>query len=207
MSKPPVRIPPELEQPRDGVVLPEPLYSREEARDLWEEQQVMRAENLMTKGLRDRRKLMDALQIDDVRTMDRIMRKVHARWEMAGLNRDHARARGEGMARLDMIERALWIKLDETVLEMVAGKAVQVPAADVKEQIVILKTIADVQKQRADLQGLTEKTIERLGQSGSDAAANFARKVGQHEQLAALASRALQMLESQNGKDDKEKAH
>ena len=207
MSKPPVRIPPELEQPRDGVVLPAPLYSRDEARDLWEEQQVMRAENLMTKGLRDRRKLMDALQIDDARTMDRIMRKVHARWEMAGLNRDHARARGEGMARLDMIERALWIKLDETVLEMVAGKAVQVPAADVKEQIVILKTIADVQKQRADLQGLTEKTIERLGQSGSDAAANFARKVGQHEQLAALASRALQMLESQNGKDDKEKAH
>lgn len=202
----PHRVPAEIEQPRGGEVLPPPLYGRDEARELWEEQQVMRAENLMTRGLRDRARLMESLQIDDRRTMDRIIRKVHARWEMAGLNRDHAQARGEGLARLDMVERQLWIKLDASENRVVDGKVVVVPACDTKEAIVILKTIADIQKQRSELQGLTEKTIERLGQAGSGASAAFAQRVGGYEQLAAIASRALQMLEHRHGEGQNEAA-
>ena len=130
-------------------VLPAPIYSREDDPALHDEQQVARCEELMIRGLRRPTELMRALGVRRHETVMRIIRRVYARWEMTGLSHDHARNRGEGLARLDKLEARLWMKMDAT--------GAMTP--DTKECIVILKTILDVQKQRSELLGLTEGAV------------------------------------------------
>ena len=84
---------------------------KSEERPLYEEQQVCRVELLMAKGIRRKRQLMSVLQIKDHRQIDRYIARVLALWEMTGTSREHARHRGEGLNRLDLVESELWSKL------------------------------------------------------------------------------------------------
>jgi hypothetical protein len=171
--------------------LPAPIYSREDEPALYDEQQVVRCEALMIRGIRRPAELKKALGVRRRETVLGYIRRVHARWEMTGLSHDHARNRGAGLARLDLLEERLWTKLD----------APGPLAPDTKESIVIIKTIADVQKQRSELLGLTEKVIERLGSPNSQAVTAFSQRAATHDQLARVAARALEMLESRAGSE------
>jgi hypothetical protein len=168
-------MPPKIEVPA------EPIYgSGPEEHALREEQQVMRVEILMTKGIRNKRQLMLLLDIKDPRQMDRFIKRVHARWEMLGTTQDHARNRGEGLTRLDLIESELWSKLQNQ--------------ADDRVSVGLLGTLLNVQKQRAEMLGLTPKIIERIGTMEADAL-SFNRQAAVHERLSLLASRMMQMIE------------
>lgn len=181
---------PKLVAPEDPALTPktvyvpdEPVYGDDEP-GLRDEQQVARTEILMAKGVRDRRQLMALLNVGDYRTMDRYIKRVYARWEMLGANRDFARHRGEGLARLDMLESELWSRVSNTGDDRVA--------------LVALKTITDVQKQRMDLLGLTPKVVERLTTQGNDNIP-FTKRLATHDMMARVASRMLSLVEERTG--------
>lgn len=171
-------VPPRIDVPV------EPIYGDTGAdRTLFEEQQVSRVEILMTKGIRNKRHLMTLLEIKDVRQIERFIARVHARWEMLGTTQDHARHRGEGLNRLDLIESELWAKLQNQGDDRIA--------------VVILNTLVGVQKQRAEMLGLTPKIIERIGSVDGDGIA-FSRQVSAHERLSMVASRMLTLIEERS---------
>ncbi len=150
---------------------------------LHDEQQVVRVELLMLKGIRNKRHLMEMLQIDDDRAIDRFIKRVHARWEMGGTTREHARHRGEGLNRLDLIESEMWSKLsnlDQKTSPQVA--------------LNYLTAITNVQKQRNELLGLTPKVIAHIG-AGAEADLEFSRRAAVHDRLSHVASRMLHMIE------------
>ena len=101
-------------EPRVNKPPPEPTYPPgPETGVLRDEQQVVRVEMLMTGGVRDKRQLMQYLDVDDPRQMERYIERVHARWVLLGQTNNLARHRGEGLARLDLIEQRLWSTLQQ----------------------------------------------------------------------------------------------
>lgn len=173
--------------PKQVKIPPEPSYEEdvEGERALHDEQQVYRVEALMLKGIRDHRRLMQMLQITDKRKIDRYISRVLARWELQGANNDLARARGEGLARLDMIEAKLWAKIDAKTK---AGE-------DPRISIASLRVLVDLQKQRSELSGLSEKAIERLLTQDASSTLAFTENAATHSKLATLAKRILTMIE------------
>jgi hypothetical protein len=173
-------LPPEIDIPEP------PIYERDgEPGDaqLRDEQQVTRVELLMTKGIRNKRQLMALLDINDGRTMDRYIKRVHARWEMYGTTQEHARHRGEGLNRLDLIESEIWSKL--TNLDQKASPQIALN---------YLSTVLNVQKQRNEMLGLTPKVIAHIG-SGEDGSIVFSREAAQHDRLSMVAQRMMQLIE------------
>jgi hypothetical protein len=173
-------LPPILDVPEP------PTYTDDPGdRALHDEQQVARVEILMMKGIRGKRQLMALLDIKDPRALDRYVKRVLARWELTGSSQDHARHRGEGLSRLDLIESELWSKL-------------QNKDGDGRASIVVLNTLLSVQKQRSELLGLTPKAIERIGQLDRDGI-TFTRQAAVHERLTMLAGRMVKMIEERTG--------
>ncbi|MBN7764104.1 hypothetical protein JYP52_23515 [Nitratireductor aquibiodomus] len=169
----------------DWVDVPEaPTYDRRsgEAQE-YDEQQVARVELMMMKGVRSKRQLMAMLDITDGRAMDRYIRRIHARWEMVGTTQEFARHRGEGLARLDLIESELWSRLSQ--LEQKATP--QAPLG-------YLSAIMRVHELRSELLGLTPKVIAHIGTS-DDGGSDFARRLAQHDRLTQLAARMSAMVE------------
>jgi hypothetical protein len=111
-------------------------------------QLALQAEVLMTKGIRAVSQLQALLGVSDRRRMDRIIRMVHARWEMYGSNTEMRRLRGEGLARLDLIENELWVTLSNT--------------EDERIKQVALRNLLEVTRQRSELHGLSARRIEML---------------------------------------------
>ncbi len=168
-------LPPKITVPDD------PTFVREgDNKELHDEQQVLRVEILMTKGIRNRRQLTTLLDIKDLKTTDRYIARVHARWEMNGTQQDHARSRGEGLNRLDLIESELWSKLQNQ--------------GDARISVSILNTILQVQRQRSEMLGLTPKVIERIGSIEAEGA-TFTRQAIAHDRLTMLAQRMMQLID------------
>jgi hypothetical protein len=180
--------------PKSVSVPAEPIYDREEGgedRALHDEQQVARVELMMLKGIRSRRQLMTLLDVDDARIMDRYIKRVHARWELGGVSQEFARHRGEGLARLDLIESEMWAKLsnlDEKVSPQIS--------------LNYLKALADVARQRADMLGLTPKVIAHIGamDDGTSEVASLNRD--QHRMVSVL-SRIQGMINDRMGQNAK----
>jgi len=166
----------------DSVRVPEaPVYANSGAeKGLYEEQQVARVELLMTKGVRARSQLMALLAITDPRAIDRFIDRVHARWEMTGTTQDHARHRGEGLNRLDLIESELWVRLQNST--------------DQRLNVTVLANLLNVQHMRNEMVGLTAKTIERIGAADGDSIA-FNRSAAAHERLSLVAARVMKLIE------------
>jgi hypothetical protein len=168
-------IPPYVDVPSAPIY--DPRKSEEHA--LYEEQQVWRVELLMTKGIRRKGDLMTMLGIKDYRAMDRYIARVLARWEMTGTTKDHARHRGEGLNRLDLIESELWSGLGN----------IEDPRIRIKTLTAILK----LQVRRAELQGLTPKVIERLGLDTANTV-SFAKAKADHDKVSRIAARMLELI-------------
>lgn len=169
----------------DRVDVPDPpTYDREngEAQE-YDEQQVARVELLMIKGVRSKRQLMALLDIKDGRAMDRYMKRVHARWEMFGTTQDFARHRGEGLARLDLVESEAWSRLSNLDQK-----------SNPQTSINYLNTILKVHEHRAELLGLTPKVIAHIG-TGEDGSNQLTRRVIQQDRLAAVAMRMAEMID------------
>jgi len=164
-----------------------PIYDprKSEERPLYEEQQVWRVEHLMAKGIRGKRQLMTLLDIKDHRQIDRYIARVSARWEMTGTSKDHARHRGEGLNRLDLVESELWSKLGN----------IEDPRIRIKTLTAILK----LQVRRAELQGLTPKVIERLGLDTANTV-SFAKAKADHDKVSRIAARMLELIGERTGK-------
>jgi hypothetical protein len=169
----------------------EPLYNRTEDRALYEEQQVGRVELLMTKGVRGKRALKGMLNMTQAE-VDRYIPRVHARWEMFGASRDHARHRGEGLHRLDMVEQRLWMTIQEK-----PGS----PPIPARELAKITRSILEVQKQRNVLLGLTPKVIERLDMDVGNNL-NFSNSAATHQRMAMMAPRMLEIIEERYGRKE-----
>ena len=173
------------------VTVPEaPNHGTEsfDERNLHDEQQVLRTEILMTKGIRARRQLMVLLEIDNAVVMDRYIKRVHARWEMFGSNQDYARHRGEGLSRLDLIESELWSRLGNIDPKAAPGTSVA-----------FLNALLHVQKQRFEVLGLTPKVIAHIGATTAVQGLEFARQVASHDRLAMIAARMLTMIQERTG--------
>lgn len=123
-----------------SVMMVAPLKPTQEKRALRDEQQVLRLEILMMKGVQAKHQLMELLGIADYRQLDRYIKRVHARWELEGATSDLRRERGEGLQRLDMIESELWTSLSNTGDQRVKQKA--------------LKNLMRLQRLRNDMTGL-----------------------------------------------------
>lgn len=173
----------DLLTPRQVQIPAEPLYGEDDAA-LRDEQQVMRVEILMTKGVRSPQQLMALLGITSKPKMDRFIKRVHARWELGGTSQEFARHRGESFVRLDLIESELWSTASNT--------------EDERVKQVALKNIIDLQAQRQALLGLTPKVIERLTTQGAEGTA-FSRRVQTHERLSLVAQRMLTLIEQRTG--------
>lgn len=177
--------------PKQVAVPALPTYSDEPGeRLLHDEQQVARVEILMTKGVRDRQRLMLLLGVDDKRKMDRYMQRVYARWEVAGATQAFARHRGEGLARLDLIEAEIW----NTMITAEATKDQPGYRPDARVVLVATKNLIDLQNQRMQLLGLTPKVIERLGMTDAAKQMQFAASIGQHDKLSRVAKRMLELM-------------
>jgi hypothetical protein len=170
--------------PRQVKVPAPPVYDESE-RTLRDEQQVARVELLMVKGIRDRRQLMALLEVDDPRQMDRYMARVRSRWELYGSTADFAQHRGEGLARLDLIESELWSRMQNS--------------QDDRLVMAALRNLLEVQRQRADLLGLSPKVIEHMVtvDSGDDIA--FSTRIATHDKLARLLSRMMGLVDERLG--------
>jgi hypothetical protein len=164
-----------------------PIYDprKSEERPLYEEQQVWRVEHLMAKGIRGKRQLMTLLDIKDHRQIDRYIARVSARWEMTGTSKDHARHRGEGLNRLDLVESELWSKLGNI--------------EDPRIRIKTLKAILDVHDRRVELQGLTPKVIERIGLDKASTV-DFSKSKVSHDKVSRIAARMLELIGERTGK-------
>jgi len=174
-------LPPDQDMttPRSIKVPPPPTRGEDEG-PLRDEQQVLRTEEMMLKGIRHRLTLMKLLEIDDPRQMDRYMERVKARWEMVGSNQDFARARGESLQRLDKLEYAMWTRLDEVKNHALAAG--------------LGRTILSIAAHRADLLGLTPKIIATIG-NPTDSDQLFKKESAAHERVARLASRMVELLD------------
>ena len=173
-------------EPRINKPPPEPTYPPgPETGLLRDEQQVARVEILMTKGVHDRRQLMQHLGVDDPRQMERYIERVHARWALLGQTNNLARHRGEALARLAQIERTLWARLQQREPD-----GTKVSAKDYASLVVV---VLEVQIQRYQLLGLTDKAIERLQTSAPTI--EFSRNKAAHEHMAMLAARMLELIE------------
>jgi len=117
---------------------PEPTQKDRTLRD---EQQVLRVELLMMKGVQAKHQLMELLGIENYRQLDRYIERVHARWELDGTVSTLRRDRGEGLHRLDVIENELWTSLSSTDDYRVKQKA--------------LKNLVSLQRLRNDMIGLS----------------------------------------------------
>jgi hypothetical protein len=169
--------------PKHVVVPDVPTYGSDDP-TLRDEQQVARTEILMTKGVRDRRQLMALLEVEDTRTMDRYIKRVYARWELLGANRDFARHRGEGLNRLDLIESETWSKISNAEHPGIA--------------LMALKLVTEVQRQRLELLGLTPKVIAELTSQAGDNI-QFSKRIATHDTLSRVASRMMSMIEERTG--------
>lgn len=178
--------------PRTVSVPADPTYPRDdggEDRVLHDEQQVARVELMMLKGIRSRRTLMTLLEVDDARIMERYIKRVHARWELGGVSQEFARHRGEGLARLDLIESEMWAKL-QNLDEKVSP---QIP-------LNYLRALLEVARQRADLLGLTPKVIAHIGSldDGTSEVASLNRD--QHRMVSVL-GRIQAMIAERTGQE------
>jgi hypothetical protein len=98
---------------------------------------------------------------------------------MFGTSRQHARHRGEGLVRLDLIESELWSRLGNF--------------KDPRAEITILATILNVHKERVTLQGLTQKVLERIGFDTSNQV-SFAKAAADHDKVSRIAARMLELI-------------
>ncbi len=162
------------------VVVPDPPNYGDDDPTMRDEQQVVRTEILMTKGIRDRRQLMALLEVRDQRTMDRYIKRVYARWEQLGSSRDLTRHRGEGLNRLDLVESEAWAQVSNAEHPMV--------------KLAGLKLVSEVHRQRLELLGLTPKVIADMNNSAGDNI-KFSQRVASHETLSRVASRMLAMID------------
>lgn len=175
--------------PKQVAIPADPTYPRTEGEDrvLHDEQQVARVELLMLKGIRSRRTLMNLLDVDEARIMDRYIKRVHARWELGGVSQEFARHRGEGLARLDLIESEMWSKLQNL---------------DEKgsPQIVLnyLRAMLEVAKQRADLLGLSPKVIAHIG-SFDDGTSEVSKLNQDQSRLVSVLGRIQGMIDDRMG--------
>jgi len=171
--------------PEKVAVPMEPLADPAEEGPLYDEQQVLRTEILMAKGIRDRRQLMALLDVGDYRRMDKYIDRVNARWEMIGAANNLNRHRGEGLQRLDLVESEMWSLISNT--------------EDDKVKIVTLRSILEVHAQRTQLLGLTQRVVERMTGTDGVAVVEFATRVSTHDKMSRLAQRMLQMIEERTG--------
>jgi hypothetical protein len=164
-----------------------PTYdpSKKGERAPYEAQQVCRVELLMTKGIHSKRQLMSLLEIKDHRQIDRYIARVSARWEMTGTSKDHARHRGEGLNRLDLVESELWSKLGNI--------------EDPRTAIATLSAVLNVHKERVVLQGLTPKVIERIGLDKASTV-DFSKAQADHGKVSRIAARMVELIGEQTGK-------
>jgi hypothetical protein len=151
----------------------------------YEAQQVCRVELLMTKGIHSKRQLMSLLEIKDHRQIDRYIARVLARWEMTGTSKDHARHRGEGLKRLDLVESELWSKLGNI--------------EDPRTAIALLSAVLDVHKERVVLQGLSQKALERIGLDTASTV-DFSKSKADHGKVSRIAARMVELIGEQTGK-------
>lgn len=182
----------EIVTPRFDVPA-EPTYGADQ-RVLRDEQQVLRCELLMMKGIRSKRTLMTLLEVEDERQIERYIQRVYARWEMVGTAQDHTRNRGESLSRLDLIESELWSKMQNIEDSLTPNAKGRGGLDGAKVSVVYLSTLLQVQRQRAELLGLTPKVIERIGMVNADTV-QFTRNAASHERLSMLASRMMQVIE------------
>lgn len=167
----------------------EPINTPEEDRALYAEQQVLRVETMMMKGIRDKFQLMKLLHIPNQAQLERYMARVKARWAMGGSTQEHATHRGEALHRLDLTEREMWIALQRG-----PGDA----PLPVTEKMSILRGILDVHDRRTELLGLTPKVIERIGiDSGADL--TFSKEAAAHQRMKMMAARMLEIIEEKYG--------
>lgn len=167
----------ELDPPRVNL----PIEPTREEKGLRHEQEVARVEILMLKGIRSRHQLGALLGYDDLRRVDSMIRKVHARWEITAGGMDVRRHRGEALHKLDLLESELWSILSNT--------------EDVKEKIVAAKTIIEAQDRRNPLLGLTKEALK--SHDGSQERDSFAVELGRHQQMKEMAERMSALLKGQ----------
>lgn len=166
-------------EPFAVAVPPPPTIHETEDKALSDEQQVARVELMMLKGIKSVRILMTTLGIDSKPRMERLIQKVHARWEITGGGKDIKRHRGEALSRLDLVESELWVKFQNT--------------DSAKDATPLMKLILEVQSQRNDIIGLTPKVIERLAlmpEQTSEIANRLAKQAG----LSLMAGRLAEII-------------
>lgn len=174
----------ELEIMPQSVYIPaEPIYDRSENLNEYDEQQVARVELLMMKGIRSKAQLKVMLDIKNGATLERYIKRVYARWEVFGSTREYSRHRGEGLARIDLLESEMWSKYSN--LDIKASPQIALN---------YLSAISRLQQQRNDMLGLTPKVIAHIT-AGEDAGSEFSRMSFKHEALTKLVARMNEVIE------------
>lgn len=147
---------------------PPPTYDKVAGETaLHQEQQVLRCEILMVKGVRQPTQLMQLLDVSNYE-LTNIVARVHARWELMGTRTRHNSFRGEGLVRLDLVEQKLWSEIEKIEASSkpetdTMGKIIS-KGSPRKHSLIFqgLKHITEVQQQRNQLAGLTPKALEQI---------------------------------------------
>lgn len=160
------------------VIPPEPTRKD---RALKDEQQVLRVEILMMKGVRAKHQLMELLGIKNLRQVDRYVKRVLARWELEGIENDHRQFRGEGLRHLDFIGTEIWSSLANTEDEHI-------------KQIAI-KNLMRLQRLRNDMIGLNAASVANIDNPGADDDEIFKQKVARQTKLRQIIQKLLAMMQ------------
>ena len=152
----------------ESVSLPSPTVDPNEEGSLYDEQQLARVELAMLQGMVDSKSLRSVTGINDLRQIDRLKRRVMARWEIVGTANDLRRVRGEGLARLNMVERKLWQIINS------AGKGPD----GARLQLMALQQLSQFMSQRDLYNGVTQKSMELVAHrtEGSEVAIRMAKQ-------------------------------
>jgi len=162
------------------LVLPKTTIPKSDDQTLWEEQMVAKTEVAMLKGYRDPRMMAQLLQIT-VPQAEKFIKRVLARFEIVGTAHDLKRVRGEGLARMAMLERKYW-QIIET-------------SKDQRAKIVALQSLLEINKQRDLYNGVSQKTMESVSQrtEGSEVQARLAKQA----RLGAMAKQLAEIIAEQ----------
>lgn len=174
--------------PKSARVPPKSTYDPKTQRVEHTEAEVTRCELLMIRGVKERRLLAETLNIS-LATADDYMRRVRARWSVSGSEKNLHQYRGEQLTRLDDQEREIWEKVKFLNLFK------ESPRFDHKAFVSQMALILQLNRQRAEMVGLTPHMIEQIVQSDAVQPLDFGRNKGTHELAARLFSTMAVALE------------
>lgn len=153
-------------------------------REEWLEMKVAACERLMLQGVRDTRMLMKLLELGRS-TVEKLVKRVEARWTALGGAQDLRGARGEALSHLEMIINEYWSNYRTAENQETAGNRAF-------QKTMILSYIMQAMERKMTLQGLSTENVQMLLHVSDDA--EVVQRIRRHSVIGEFAGKLLDVI-------------